>query len=713
MLSVLQAVGTVNGKNLNNIATLHEDIHLYGPLSFRSITARSLYTKDTISGINFDYWHANSLWKSQRESQIISGMWSVVEGIFHSPIKGASILNGMPIEKLAGQITANRANVLHNLDIFNHGYLENCHKMANLIQKTQTLPYFLTHFEESFSLRVQNVLNSVHFFEANGYSYLVINLGCLTVLYIWNRNLESFEKVCETETGNVDSWLDMLDETKIIHLISNTEAERSNCPTSGLNIWKFDGATLTHVSKITESNKFSLLHKSKINPQRFLALTKDDGVVNEFDLKNNLVEQWHLPANDQQFRFVPENANLGIALSNGKQLSSLSPTNSDISTDKRKSRSIGPFAEVISDMKDVKRTMRCPFLEEKLENATANCKIWQETKLKAFSSIGPFKSIDRVTQDRLLEDAKKKSVQVGKSPFKLYVIPPEASPSGNVSKSSSSTTRDAFGDIEKTVTDIADKFVDSLIEVDADKQDLDFNDGLIGSPVKHQNTNESKPTTEPLNTGTVDSPAATSRDLFGNIEDKTIKFVDKIADTLVNFKDSAKKSQAKLHDLFKPVDNDHYRNQEGNSNDKFGNETLPKIPQVPYTTNSSSLVATKFRNHHHEEISTTTTESNSSTDESTTTTEESTTEEYTTTTFSQEKVGEEEPKISKEISSEGIATAENLNFPNHPAEEIVAITVGKNTKHLIAVSSLKEHTIQGKHDLIRVRRFFWLSSEHS
>lgn len=716
VLNVLQTVDTVNGKNLNNIATLHEDLHLYGPLSFESVKARSLNTKDTISGIDFDYWHANSLWKVKRDNQIISGTWTVSEGIFRSAIKGDPILNGIPIEKLAKEINAHNSSVFNNINIFNEGFGESCHKMASLIQKTQSLPYFLTHFEESFSLRVSNVLNSVHFFDANRQSFLVMNLGCLTVLYIWNRHLESYEKVCETETGNVDSWLDMLDDTKTIHLISNTKAERSNCPTSGLNVWKFDGATLIHVSKITESNKFSLLHKSKLNPERFLALTKDDGIVNEFDLQNNLVEQWHLPVNDQQFRFVPENANLGLALSNGKQLSSLSSTKSVISTDARKSRSTGPFVEAMGDIVDVKRTMRCPFLDEKLENATANCKIWQQAHLKALSNIGAFKNFPKTTQNRLLEDVKMKNFKL-LSPIATEGVPFASSnlfpisdnnkvstlTSGNETIHSNSTARDAFGDVEKVVTDMADNIVDSLIEVEVDNQDIDFDDSLIGSSAKNESADESKRIEKPLNASTVDSRA---RDMFGDIEHNTIKFVDKIADTFENIKDSAKKSQAKFHNLFKPVDNDHNRNKEENSDDKIGKKNLPKIPQVHYTTNGSNLAASKSSA---EETTTTTEESFTSTIESTASTEESTHEEYASTNFPQENVGEEEPKIAKEIPSQGIATAENLNFPNHPAEEIVAITVGQNKKHLIAVSSLREHAIQGKHDLIRVKKLNFCS----
>ncbi|XP_037043493.1 uncharacterized protein LOC119079605 isoform X2 [Bradysia coprophila] len=418
VLSVLQTVDTINGKNLNNIATLHEDLRIYGPLSFRSITARNLNTKDTISGIDFDYWYANALWKSQRENQIVRGKWTVTEGIIRGPVTGAGILNGIRIDQLAGQIGAYQSNVLNNFEIFRQGYIENCHKMENLIHQTRTLPYFLTYFEESFSLRVHSVLNSVHFFVANDQSYAVINLACLTVLYAWNRNTENYEKIFETETGNVDAWLDMTDETNLLHLISNTETDYSNCPTSGLNIWKFDGTSLLHVSKIADSSKFALLHSSKLHPQRFLAMTKDAGVVNEFDLQSNLVEQWHLPVGDQPFRFLPENANLGIALSDGKQLSSLSYATA---TDHRKQRSTRP----LNDAVELKRFVRCPFLDETVENATAKCKLWHQATLKALVNIGPYKQVDVATQNRLLSDVNMTNTLLGKSPFKLKAIPPE------------------------------------------------------------------------------------------------------------------------------------------------------------------------------------------------------------------------------------------------------------------------------------------------
>lgn len=653
------------------------------------------------------------------------------EGIFHSNVKGDAKINGIAIQNLAEQINAHQANALNSLEVFNRDYAETCHKMQYLIQKTQTLPYFLSHFEEAFSLRFPNVLNSVHFFEGNsGQNYVVINLACVTVLYAWNRNAENFEKVVETETGNVDSWLDMMDETNVIHLISNTGTDRTNCPTSGLNVWKFDGKSLAHVSQVTDAKKFSSLHLSKLHPQRFLAMTKDDGVVNAFDLENNLVEQWHLPMNDQQFQFVPESANLGIALSNGKQLSSLSYTQP---ADNRKGRSIGSFA--LNDLMELKRTVRCPFLEEKLANATANCKLWHQAKLKALSNIGPYKHLDATTQNRLIKNVNMSNIQLGSSPFKLTIIPSERGPfmssklkltkknrqqstidaepsvtpeAGNeqliVGKPPlNSTARDAFGDIEKAATDLADNVVDSLIEVDADEEDVDFDDSLIGSSLKDESKIESKPV---LNSIRNDSqPPTSSRDMFGDIEAKTIKLTDKVMDVVENFKDNAKESQAKFHNMFqvKPMNNGHFRGMEKNSDDqKNEHKNLPKIPKVVYTTNDTDSQATQSPPMY----GTDGIDQNAAVDnefpEGSTAATTTTTVGFTTN-FPPEDVGALEPKISKEIFSEGIATAENLNFPQHPAEEIVGITIGENKKHLVAVSSLQEHTIQGKHDLIRVR----------
>lgn len=743
VLSVLQTIGTINGKNLNNVATLHEDLYLSGPLSIRSIKARNLNTKDTISGIDFDYWYANSLWKSQRENQIIRGVWTVSEGIFHSAVNGVSTLNGIPVENLAGQINAHHSNVLNNLTVFHQSYVDSCHKMQDLIHKTQTLPYFVTHFEESFSLRVPNVLNSVHFFEANGQNYVAMNLGCVTVIYAWNRKIESYEKLIEAETGNVDSWLDMTDQANSVHLVSNTEADRSNCPTSGLNIWKLDGTSLVHVSKITETNKFSLLHASKLHPDRFLAMTKDDGVINAFDLQNNLVEQWHLPMTDQQqFRFVPENANLGIALSNGKQLSSLSYAKAIVSTDKRKERSTGPY-EAMSEIVKLKRTVRCPFLEEKLENVTAKCKLWHQANLKALSNIGPYKHLDIVTRNRLLNDVNMTNfnIQLGSSPFKLRIIPSERGPFqssqfvpipaknfqssvvtgdtelltstagnqfSNDNKSMNSTARDAFGDIEKAVIDMADNIVDPWIELDATNEDVDFDDSLIGSSPKNESKVESNSVPNSMNTSTThtnSSQPSSPRDMFGDIEAKAIKLTDKVMDALENFKDTAKESQAKLHNMFKvkPVPSGDYRKTD--ESDKVENKNLPKIPKVIFTTNDTDLLAQSPPMYGIDGTVTDTATDTSiafTLDFVTSSATELTMSNEQQTTTNAPEVGEEEPKIAKEIFSEGIATAENLNFPNHPAEEIVAITVGENKKHLVAVSSLRDHTIQGKHDLIRV-----------
>lgn len=719
VLDVLQTIGTVNGKNLNNIATLHEDLHLFGPFSFRTISAKSLNTKDHISGIDFDYWHGNSLWKSQRETQIISGTWSISNGIFRSPVSGQATLNGIPVQNLAGQIAAHQSNVQNNLDVFNRDYIENCRKMANLIQKTRNIPYFLSHFEESFSIREQNLINSVHFFEANDHSYLVINSACMTMLYVWNKITESYERICETETGNADGWLDILDESNVIHLISNTEVERSNCLTSGLHVWKFDGSTLVHVTKMADSNKFSFLHSSNSHPKRFLALTKDNDKVNEFDLQNNLVEEWHLPLNGQQFRFLPQNTNLGLALSNGKQLSVLSSTKSGNAMANRNLRSTDPFNEAIGENVALNRKMRCSFLDKRLQNFTENCKLLQQAKLWEFSSIGPFRNLEPATGYRLMTDYKLAKAKLGMSPSKLKLIPSERGPlsgpnflpiEGNTSKAMvkndsqtvNATNRDAFGDVEKVLIDVADNLVDTLIEVDTNDDDIDFDDSFIGSSPKNQSQNSTKSEERPSNSTENDNSQGTSsRDMFGNIEAKTVKFVDKVMDVYENIKDKTKDSQAKLSNLFhlRTEGDGHNRNSEPSENKKkTQSKNLPRIPQVSYNNSNivvssdTTLGSSKFP---HDVIA----------EDTTTTTEDTTTTTEATTADSipdEEDVGGEEQKISKEIFSEGIATAENFNFPNHPAEEIVAITVGETQKNLIAVSSLRYHTIQGKHDLIRV-----------
>ncbi|KAJ6635981.1 hypothetical protein Bhyg_14567, partial [Pseudolycoriella hygida] len=697
VINALQTVDTINGINLTNVASLHEDIYLHSPLTFRMVKVQSINTKDTISGINFDYWHANALWKSQRENQIVSGTWTVSEGIFHSSIRGEAELNGIPMDTLAGQINSHQSNVLNNLQIFNEGYVENCRKMTRLIQSTHTLPYFLSHFEETFSLRVQNVINSVHLFEANSQSYLVLNLGCLTVVYIWNRGIESYEKLIEVETGNVDSWLDMMDEANVVHLISNTEVDRSNCPTSGLNIWKFDGSSLVHVSKIADSNKFALLHKNKLHPQRFLAMAKDGNVVNAFDLENNLLEQWHLPVNEQQFRFVPENANIGIALSNGKQLSSLSFNKL---TDNRKERST-ISDEVANELTEIKRMVRCPFLTEQIQNATANCKLWYESRLQ-LPSNSRYKETDRPTPKRLMKDIKISNSQVG-SPFILTApllerktriksdlfnlsrngqsihtdgieLMTSAARGQPVNKNESSA-RDAFGKLEKNTIDLTDDILDSWIELEADNEDIYFDDSNVGSSSRNESGIESESSVRSGN----HSQSKTSTDWFEVVANKTTQLADEVADVVENIKNSAKESEAKLRDLFKPVNNDPYRKSEVKTGiDEIENTNLPKIPKVVYTSNDTILHATQSL-------------------EPTASTEYS-----TTANIYDDDVGEKEPKIGNEISSEGIATAENQNFPNHAAEEILVIPAGENRKHLVAVSSLRKHTIEGKHDLIRI-----------
>lgn len=318
VLQQLQMDGLVNGKDLRLAVSLDEDIHLSGPLSFRAISVNNLITRDKISSIDFDHWIENSLRSTSATPQVITANWRIGD-LFADAITSTRGVNGFDAGSFASQLSnANR-------QLYQH-YQETCNRVKSFAKDSQNNILYLSHFEFAFKLHHSQRINSVYSFAFAQLNYLAVNFGCVTTLYFWNRNADRYDRLTDIYTGRTDEWIHVIDLRGILNLVSlgYEPTERSGCEISGANIWQHNQnkQSIDLITKFAKAGDLRSLQIKLASRTHFYALRTADYHVIEYNLNGAAVSELNanVGMSRQAMRFVPNDANMGLALTNGEML---------------------------------------------------------------------------------------------------------------------------------------------------------------------------------------------------------------------------------------------------------------------------------------------------------------------------------------------------------------------------------------------------------
>lgn len=327
VLKNLQTAGLVNGRDIKLAASLKGNIVVDSPLSFGSVTVDRLYTNDLMSGINFDIWYENSFLRFKTTPQVVTAPWTIRNAVVDTMSVNQGI-NGMHVNQFVG-----------NLDQFHKEhheiYTHKCQRAQELIQETQNNRVFLSHFASAFSIKTLNPINSIYLFAFFDHNYMVINSGCETDIYTWNVQNQTYIPVSTSLTGDVNQWIHVLDPQNQLYLISNNDGStHSNCPNSGAFIWRFNPNEnrLEHVVQFGGNGDFRSMQIKPNSHALFYVIRNSDNHVIEYNLRGAIVSEWNAdntsdPPLTESVHFVPDQAQLGLALSDGKQFSVLNECN--------------------------------------------------------------------------------------------------------------------------------------------------------------------------------------------------------------------------------------------------------------------------------------------------------------------------------------------------------------------------------------------------
>lgn len=213
VLGSLLANSSINGDrnlNLSDVATLREEqLHLQTPLYFDLLHAPELRTQFLINGFDYNAWHEKSLWAQGRNTQMITGNWSVYWLRVKQPHEA---------EQAAHVIYRRQTTALAER------HRELCRRLSRLFGLLH-LPYQVKQLRHSFELlQDTDQADLRHVFALKspkeGINYLLLNeIGCWTRIYRWNGT--AFANAGSFESGPID-------DVTVLQLRQGNESNSNN-----------------------------------------------------------------------------------------------------------------------------------------------------------------------------------------------------------------------------------------------------------------------------------------------------------------------------------------------------------------------------------------------------------------------------------------------------------------------------------------------------
>lgn len=386
VLRELLTAGVINGRDFKLAATTQGDIYFDSPLSFDSISVNNLNTNEFVSGINIDKWMTNSFRSWSSQPQIVTGHWKIKNAYIDSLYSSLGV-NNMDIGTFIQRI--------YNFNkISENNFKRKCDHVQNLIDDTQKNVLFLSNFENDFKIVIKSQINSIYLFDVLQKNYLLVSSGCETSIYLWNEPSKKYAEISHVNTGVVNEWIHVLDLENQLYLISNNDGSIttiSGCQETGSNIWQFDFTrqSMIKIVQFGSSGEFRSMQQKPNSHAYFYALRNSDNQVIEFNMRGAAINHWKIEEQvtkikDARLRFVPGEANLGLAISDGKSLSLLSTY--DCSKRPSKKRCADTLTEVHADWSTFKEKKRALF-----EKSISNLKSSFNKYKKIFKSRFPSK----------------------------------------------------------------------------------------------------------------------------------------------------------------------------------------------------------------------------------------------------------------------------------------------------------------------------------
>jgi hypothetical protein len=334
-LESLFVSGRINQKSFKNIAYLQSDINLESPVFFQSLEAQNLFTEDTINNVSFNKWVESAVMIRGKERQVIKGNWSVRKAVLKDHIIGNGLINGLDYKQIETNLKM-KINVLQSaVQDHSSNWRNFCYDMQALANKSLKNVHVIKYFERSFVIKEESTILSSFTFSIEADHFMFINSGCSSSLYLWIPQHGNYLKIRDIKTGVIHNWLLVRNTSSDVSIVTNSKNIPDDCGIDGLNVWKVSNNTFSYSKKLKMAENVLELKEVQDNFGEFLVLTINNK-IQRLDIDGNLIEEWILSQESEEYSFLPDGLVSDLAVHSGKKLFLLRSFNSQIRTLKKR-----------------------------------------------------------------------------------------------------------------------------------------------------------------------------------------------------------------------------------------------------------------------------------------------------------------------------------------------------------------------------------------
>ncbi|XP_055643963.1 uncharacterized protein LOC129780074 isoform X2 [Toxorhynchites rutilus septentrionalis] len=325
VLKSLTLPPVINGRPFGKPVVLGPKMVIESPVTFQNLRAKSLQTDDMISGVDFNQWYENSLWRTGRDHQVIDANVSATNVHFRANVEGNGVINGVEFNKIVQKMRSVRQNVDERLNDVRSEFRTLCSSTKDLVDKSQNRTYFFKYFVQRQVINEHQDIQSFHFFDHLGYHFLALNTECDSHFFQWDPVGKAFVPLFKSNTGRVEEWDTVIDDNRAVYLVTRSINKSTECEIHGVSVWLFTGVQLQQMWNAAEVNAADAVKADPLKSTSFYLLKEDK--VMEYSVDGSVFEHWTLPKSILGYRFIPSEVGLGLSLSDGKTLVLLSNTN--------------------------------------------------------------------------------------------------------------------------------------------------------------------------------------------------------------------------------------------------------------------------------------------------------------------------------------------------------------------------------------------------
>lgn len=217
----------------------------------------------------------------------------------------------------------------------NNEYSQACQQVNALMRQANDGIYFFKHFEHAFEVKELQPIQKIFAFKHEHQDKILINAGCDSYMERWNAESRTLEHINNIKTGVVKDVVAITTKPEESYLVILSDYYAKQCVYCGLYVHKIKNHVFTSFKKLDDAHSVKAIKASPFNTFYILS---DNHKVCEYDVNLKLLEDWQLPKIEGEYRFLPSELGIGLALSDGKSLVSLTSVRANKS---RRKRSLG------------------------------------------------------------------------------------------------------------------------------------------------------------------------------------------------------------------------------------------------------------------------------------------------------------------------------------------------------------------------------------